>query len=53
MEQLERIWDAVTNFATAIGSWVERSITGLFGSSNARYLKRLEPRIEAALRGND
>ena len=47
MEQLERIWDAVTNFATAIGSWVERSITGLFGSSNARYLKRLEPRIEA------
>ena len=47
MEQLERIWDAVTNLATAIGSWVERSITGLFGSSNARYLKRLEPRIEA------
>ncbi|MBT4157239.1 MAG: preprotein translocase subunit SecA, partial [Planctomycetaceae bacterium] len=47
MEQLERIWDAVTNFAAAIGSWVERSITGLFGSSNARYLKRLEPRIEA------
>ena len=47
MEQLERIWDAVNNFAAAIGSWVERSITGLFGSSNARYLKRLEPRIEA------
>ena len=47
MEQLERIWDAVNNFAAAVGSWVERSITGLFGSSNARYLKRLEPRIEA------
>ena len=47
MEQLERIWDAVNNFAAAIGSWVERSITGLFGSSNARYLKRLEPKIEA------
>ena len=47
MEQLERIWDALNNFAAAIGSWVERSITGLFGSSNARYLKRLEPRIEA------
>ena len=47
MEQLERIWDLVSNFASAVGSWVERSITGLFGSSNARYLKRLEAKIEA------
>ena len=47
MEQLERIWDAVSNFAAAIGSRIERFITGLFGSSNARYLKRLEPKIEA------
>ena len=47
MEQLERIWDLVSNFASAVGSWVERSITGLFGSSNARYLKRLETKIEA------
>jgi len=47
MEQLERIWDFVSNFASALGSWVERSITGLFGSSNARYLKRLETKIEA------
>ena len=47
MEQLERIWDLVNNFASAVGSWVERSITGLFGSSNARYLKRLETKIEA------
>ncbi|MDG1992756.1 MAG: SEC-C metal-binding domain-containing protein [Pirellulales bacterium] len=47
MEQLERIWDLVSNFASAVGAWVERSITGLFGSSNARYLKRLETKIEA------
>ena len=47
MEQLERIWDVVSNFASSVGSWVERSITGLFGSSNARYLKRLETKIEA------
>jgi len=47
MEQLERIWDAVSNFATALTSRVERFITGLFGSSNARYLKRLEAKIEA------
>ena len=47
MEQLERIWELVSNSASAVGSWVERSITGLFGSSNARYLKRLETKIEA------
>ncbi len=47
MEQLERIWDAVSNTAAGAGSRVERFITGLFGSSNARYLRRLEPRIDA------
>ena len=47
MEQLERIWDAVSNFAAAVAGRIERFITGLFGSSNARYLKRLEPKIEA------
>ena len=47
MEQLERIWDAVSNLAAALGARVERFITGLFGSSNARFLKRLEPKIEA------
>jgi preprotein translocase subunit SecA len=47
MEQLERLWDAVSNTAAALGSRLERSLTGLFGSSNARYLRRLEPKIEA------
>ena len=47
MEQLERLWDAVSNAAAALGSRLERSLTGLFGSSNARYLRRLEPKIEA------
>ncbi|NDC63238.1 MAG: preprotein translocase subunit SecA [Planctomycetia bacterium] len=47
MEQLERIWDAVSNAAAGAGSRLERFLTGLFGSSNARYLRRLEPRIEA------
>ena len=47
MEQLERIWDAVSNVASALGAQIERFITGLFGSSNARFLKRLEPKIEA------
>jgi len=47
MQQLERLWDGFSNVAAAAGSRVERFITGLFGSSNARYLRRLEPGIEA------
>jgi preprotein translocase subunit SecA len=47
MEQLERIWDSVSNAAAGAGSRLERFLTGLFGSSNARYLRRLEPKIEA------
>ncbi|MBM4058504.1 MAG: preprotein translocase subunit SecA, partial [Planctomycetes bacterium] len=47
METLERIWDAVTNGGAALSGRAERFITGLFGSSNARALRRLEPRIEA------
>ena len=47
MEQLERLWDGLSNAAAGAGSRLERFITGLFGSSNARYLRRLEPKIEA------
>ena len=47
MEILERLWDSVTNGASALSGRAERFITGLFGSSNARYVRRLEPRIEA------
>ncbi|MDA1041529.1 MAG: preprotein translocase subunit SecA, partial [Planctomycetota bacterium] len=47
MEYLERIWDSLSNAAAGAGSWLERSITGLFGSSNARFLRRLDPKIEA------
>ncbi|MFM8735170.1 MAG: preprotein translocase subunit SecA [Pirellulales bacterium] len=47
METLERIWDSVSNGAASLGTRLERFLTGLFGSSNARYLRRLEPKIEA------
>ena len=47
MEILERLWDAISNGAAALGSRLERLLTGLFGSSNARFLRRLEPKIEA------
>ena len=47
METLERLWDAVTNAAAAFGVRIERLITGLFGSSNARYIRKIEPKVEA------
>jgi preprotein translocase subunit SecA len=47
MEALERIWDTLSNGAAATSGRIERFLTGLFGSSNARYLRRLEPKIEA------
>ncbi|MEO1993029.1 MAG: preprotein translocase subunit SecA, partial [Pirellulales bacterium] len=47
MEQLEQLWDWISNAAAGLGSWLERTITGFFGSSNARYLHKLDPKIEA------
>jgi preprotein translocase subunit SecA len=47
METIEKIWEATAGFFSGIGSSVERTITGLFGSSNARYIKKLQPMIEA------
>ncbi|MBU6275269.1 MAG: SEC-C domain-containing protein [Planctomycetes bacterium] len=47
MEFLERLWETVGNAGSAVEHRVERLLTGLFGSSNARYLRRLEPKIEA------
>jgi preprotein translocase subunit SecA len=47
MQQFERLWDGLSNVAAGAGSRLERALTGLFGSSNARYIRRLEPKIEA------
>jgi preprotein translocase subunit SecA len=47
MQQLERLWDGLSNAAAGAGTRLERFLTGLFGSSNARYVRRLEPKIEA------
>jgi len=44
---IERIWDIVTDFFTALTRGIEQYITSLFGSSNARYIKKLQPRVEA------
>ncbi|MCE9630595.1 MAG: preprotein translocase subunit SecA, partial [Planctomycetia bacterium] len=47
MEQLERLWETISNGAAGAGARLERFLTGLFGSSNARYLRRLDPKIDA------
>jgi preprotein translocase subunit SecA len=48
MELLEKLWDNTTGFFGGIATGIERTITSIFGSSNARFLKRIQPRIEAA-----
>jgi preprotein translocase subunit SecA len=47
MEQLERIWDGTTHFFGSLVGGFEKAVTGIFGSSNARYIKKLQGRVEA------
>ena len=47
MEVLERIWELFTGFFSALASAIERAITSVAGSSNARYIKKLHPKVEA------
>ena len=47
MEIIERIWELLGLFFGGIMRSIERGITGLFGSANARYIKKLQARVEA------
>ena len=47
MELLERIWEILSSIINVILGKFERVITSLFGSANARYLRRLQPRVTA------
>jgi preprotein translocase subunit SecA len=47
METLERIWEGTGHFLGGMLRGFERGVTSMFGSANARYLKRLAPKIEA------
>ena len=47
MELLEKIWEVLSAFGNGILSRFERAITAMFGSANARFLKRLQPRVAA------
>ncbi len=47
MQILERIWEVLgTIFSSVLGSF-ERTITSVFGSSNARFIKTLQGRVDA------
>ncbi|MEO8494464.1 MAG: SEC-C metal-binding domain-containing protein [Planctomycetota bacterium] len=47
MELLERIWEYLGLFFGGLLRGFERSLTGLFGSSNARYIKKLQAKVDA------
>ncbi|GIW90987.1 MAG: protein translocase subunit SecA 1 [Pirellulaceae bacterium] len=47
MEILERVWEGITVVCGSLMQGVERGITSLFGSANARVLKRLEAKVAA------
>ena len=47
MEILERIWEIVSAVVGGALGGFERLITSIFGSSNARYIRRLQGRVEA------
>ncbi|MBI2478306.1 MAG: preprotein translocase subunit SecA, partial [Planctomycetia bacterium] len=47
MELLERIWEFLGIFFGGLLKGFERSLTGLFGSSNARYIKKLQAKVDA------
>ncbi len=47
MEVLERIWEFLSLVFGGLARSIERAITSLFGSSNARYIKKLQAKVEA------
>ncbi len=47
MEVLERVWEVVGDAFSGLARGIERGITSLFGSSNARYLRKLQPKLDA------
>jgi preprotein translocase subunit SecA len=47
MEVLERIWEIIGELMGGLARGIERGLTSLFGSSNARYIKKLQPKVDA------
>src|SRR4051812_45151654 len=47
MDLLERTWDGVGNFVGSVMHGFERGVTSVFGTSNARYIRKLQARVES------
>src|SRR5215510_13448987 len=47
MDVLERTWEGVGNFFGGLMHGFERGVTAVFGSSNARYVRRMQTKVEA------
>ncbi|MDR0703959.1 MAG: SEC-C domain-containing protein [Planctomycetaceae bacterium] len=47
MEFYERAFEVIGDLFNGLTRGIESNITALFGSSNARYIKRLQPKVEA------
>ena len=47
MNLLERIWEFLGLFFSSLLRGFERAITSVFGSQNARYIKRLQGKVDA------
>lgn len=47
MDIIERTWEGVGNFFGGIMHGFERGVTAVFGSSNARYLRKLRMKVDA------
>jgi preprotein translocase subunit SecA len=46
MELMERVWEGTSLFFSNLLGGVERTVTGVFGSSNARQVKRFEQIVQ-------
>jgi len=46
MEQLEQIWEKIGLFFGSLLGGFERIVTSMFGSSNARYIKRMQSTVD-------
>ncbi len=47
MDLLERAWDGVGNLFGGLMQGFERGVTAMFGSSNARYVRGLQAKVDA------
>src|SRR3954464_604276 len=47
MDLLERAWDGVGNLVGGLMHGFERGVTSVFGTSNARYIRKLQTKVEA------